>query len=173
MGHFFFVFVHLLCCKGRSLRCSPGQGNAGHCSVMLYMGEGLRGINGACSTLRWISVTPSTTHNQIGPLWCCFPGGWACVCSRTLWVSPRNSPVRLGVSPAAAASTPTGVFTQRLEALFPRAGALGCAVCCWVHQLQPCQPRSTICHLAGSASHRLARSPLCPTARLHPSCQAG
>ena len=49
--------------------------------------------------------------------------------SRPLWVSPTNSPVRLGVSPAAAASTPTGVFNQRFEALFPRAGALGCTVC--------------------------------------------
>ena len=39
-----------------------------------------------------------------------------------------NSPVRLGVSPAAA-STPTGVFNQRFEALFPHAGALSCAVC--------------------------------------------
>ena len=39
-----------------------------------------------------------------------------------------NSPVRLGVSPAAA-STPTGVFNQRFEALFPCAGALGCVVC--------------------------------------------
>ena len=34
----------------------------------------------------------------------------------------------LGVSPAAA-STPTGVFNQRFEALFPRAGTLGWAVC--------------------------------------------
>ena len=39
-----------------------------------------------------------------------------------------NSPVMLGVSPAAA-STPTGVFNQRFEALFPRDEALGCAVC--------------------------------------------
>ena len=39
-----------------------------------------------------------------------------------------NSPVRVGVSPASA-SIPTGVFTQRFEALFPHAGALGCAVC--------------------------------------------
>ena len=36
--------------------------------------------------------------------------------------------MRLGVSPAAS-STPTGVFNQRLEALFPCAGALGCVVC--------------------------------------------
>ena len=41
---------------------------------------------------------------------------------------PTTSPVRLGVSPAAA-PTPTGVFTQRFEVSFPRAGALGYAVC--------------------------------------------
>ena len=35
--------------------------------------------------------------------------------------------MRLGVSPAAT-STPTGVFNQRFEALFPRTGALSCAV---------------------------------------------
>ena len=96
--------------------------------MLLYMGEGSRGSNGACSTLCWISVTPSATHNPIGPLWCWFPSGWACACSRPLWVSSTTSPVRLGVSPSGA-STPTGVFNQRFEALFPRAGALGCAVC--------------------------------------------
>ena len=105
-----------------------GWGNAGSCAVMLYVGEGPRGSNGACSTLCQISVTPSTTHNQIGPLWCWFPSGWACACSKPLWVSPRTSPVRLGVSPAAA-PTPMSAFNQRSEALFPRAGALGYAVC--------------------------------------------
>ena len=39
-----------------------------------------------------------------------------------------TSPVRLGVSPAAA-PTPTGVFNQRFEALFLWAGALGYTVC--------------------------------------------
>ena len=56
------------------------------------------------------------------------PGVWAYVHSRTLWVSPVNAPVRLGVSPAAA-STPTGVFNQWFEALFTGTGALGCKVC--------------------------------------------
>ena len=51
-----------------------------------------------------------------------------CIYSRTLWVSPTTSAVRLGVSPAAA-STPMGVFNQRFESLFPRAGALVCMVC--------------------------------------------
>ena len=87
-----------------------------------------RGSNGACSTVCWISGTPSASHNQIGPLWCWFPSGWACAHSRSLWVSPRTSPVRLGVSPAAT-PTPRGVFNQMYETLFPRAGALGYSVC--------------------------------------------
>ena len=66
--------------------------------------------------------------HHIGPLWCWFPSGWACAHSRPLWVSPTTSPVRLGVSPAVA-PTPTGVFNQRFEALFPHAGALGYMVC--------------------------------------------
>ena len=82
------------------------------------MGEGPRGSNGARSPLYWISIFHSATHNQTGPLWCWFPSGWACAHSRPLWVSPTTSPMRLGVSPAAA-PTPTGVFNQRFEALFP------------------------------------------------------
>ena len=92
------------------------------------MGEGPGGSKGICSTLHRISVTPYSTHNQIGPLWCWFLSGWACARSRPLWVSPTTSPVRLGFSPAAA-PTPTGIFNQRFEALFPHAGALGCTVC--------------------------------------------
>ena len=92
------------------------------------MGEGPRGSNGARSTLHQTSILHSATHNQTGLLWCWFPSGWACACPRPLWVSPTTSPVRLGVSPAAT-PTPTGVFNQRFEALFPRAGALGCVVC--------------------------------------------
>ena len=95
---------------------------------MLCVGEGPIGKNGTCSTLCQISVTPFTTHNQIGPLCCWFPSRWAYACSRPLWVFPTTSPVRLGVSPAAA-PTPTGVFTQRFEALFRCAGALGCVAC--------------------------------------------
>ena len=83
------------------------------------MGEEPRGSNGARSTLHGILVTRCATHNQIGPLWCWFPSGWACACSRSLWVSPTTSLVRLGVSPTAA-STPTGVFSIRgLRLYFP------------------------------------------------------
>ena len=128
---------------------------------MLYVGEGPRGSHGACSTLCWISVTPSTTHNQIGPLWCWLLSGWACAHCRPLWVSPATSPVRLGVSPAAA-PTPAVVFTQRFEALFHRAGALGYAVCfatrC-LSGLSMCE-----CGAAGSASGQTA-CPVRPTLR--------
>ena len=87
-----------------------------------------------------VSVTPSATHNHIGPLWCWFLSGWACAHSRPLWVSPTTSPVRLGVSPAAA-PTPRGVFNQRFEALFRRrAGALGYVVC-----FAPCSSSWFIC----------------------------
>ena len=106
----------------------PGRGKTGCCAVTLYVGEGPRGSNSARSTLCQISVTPSATHSQIGPLWCWFPSGWACARPRPLWVSPTTSPVRLGVSPAAA-PTPKDVFNQRFEALFPSTGALGCTVC--------------------------------------------
>ena len=106
----------------------PGVGNTGHCAVTLYMGEGPRGSNGSCFTLLWISIFHSDTHNQTGSLWCWFPSGWACAHPRPLWVSPTTSPVRLGVSPAAA-PTPMGAFNQRSEALFPCAGALSYTVC--------------------------------------------
>ena len=129
LGHFFFfVLAHLLL-KGAEPKVFTGvQRNAGRCAVTLYVGEGPRGSNGARLTLLRISVFHSDTHNQTGPLWCWFPSGWACAHSRPLWVSPTTSPVRLGVSPAAA-PTPTGAFNQRFEALFPGAGALGYAVC--------------------------------------------
>ena len=127
LGHFFFLSWCICYFKGRSLRCSPGWGNAGCCAVMLYVGEGPRGSNGACSTLHWVSATPSASHNQIGPLWCWFLSRWTCAHSRSPWVSPTTSSVRLGVSPAAS-PTRTGVFNQRFEALFPRDRALGCVV---------------------------------------------
>ena len=79
-----------------------------HC----FWGSGLRGNSEACWALHQLSVTSPIPHKQIGLFWCWFPGGWFCVHSRTLWVSPTNSPMRLGVSPTA--STPTGVCSHRV-----------------------------------------------------------
>ena len=91
---------------------------------------------------------------------------------------PTTSPVRLGVSPAAA-PTPMGVFNQRFEALFPRAGALVCAVCFAPH-LSDCPALRhsesgplglSVCECAaeGSASARTACA-ICPTLRQSWSC---
>ena len=64
--------------------------------------------------LVWLSagfqLLPPLPTIKLGPSGADSPGRWVCVCSRTLWVSPVDSPVRLGVSPAA--STPAGVFSQ-------------------------------------------------------------
>ena len=113
----------------------------------------------ALALLCQFSVTPSATHNQIGPFWCCFLGGWVCVCSRPLCVSPANSPVRLGVSPAAA-STPTGVFNQWFEALFPHSGTLGYSVCHPVHQLLLRQPAAALLTLLHNLPPRWVRQSL-------------
>ena len=113
---------------------------------------------------------------------------WACARPRPLWVSPTTSPVRLGVSPAAA-PTPTGVFNQRFEALFPHAGALGCAVCFAAPHPVPPVLSMRECGATGSASGQTASpsrptlcqswschghvSPLHPGARLRPSYWSG
>ena len=158
-----------------------GRSNAGPCAVKLYVGEGPRGSNGACSTLHRTSVFHSATHNQTGPLRCWFPSGWAlCALPRPLWVSPTTSPVRLGVSPTAA-PTPTGIFNQRF-AWVARSASLSavCLVylCANVGLRGPtrCSACPVLCHsesgplglsvrecgAAGSASGQTA-CPICPT----------
>ena len=52
-------------------------------------------------------------------------GGW-CACSRTLWVFPTSSPVRLGFPPTA--SNPTGSFSPRLWDFISLHCNLGCTV---------------------------------------------
>ena len=50
-----------------------------------------------------------------------------CVRSRTPWVSPAKFSYEAGSF--SHRLNPTGVFSQRFEASFPCAGALGCVVC--------------------------------------------
>ena len=143
----------------------------------------------------WISIIHSDTHNQTGPLWCWFLSGWACAHSRPLWVSLMTSPVRLGVSPAAA-PTPTGVSIKGLRLYFPRAVALGCTVSfpprsglsmfecgaavCYPHSACPALCHSEYgplglsvreCGAAGSASGQTA-CPVHPTLRQSGSCHS-
>ena len=89
------------------------QGGATPLAVLwcCMWGRGQRGNNATCLALGWPSVTSPTTHKQIGPFWCWFPGEHVCVCSRALWVSPMSSPVRLRVFPTT--ETPTGFYCQK------------------------------------------------------------
>ena len=172
--------------SGRALGVpGAGRGNAGRWAVTVCGGGAER--EQWCPLRSPLDSNPSLRHPQSNwALWCWFPSGWACAHPRPLWVSPTTSPVRLGVSPAAA-PTPTGVFNQRIEALFPQAGALGCAVCFAPRHLSGLSVRE--CGTAGSASGQTAcpvcptlrqswsrhghASPLCPGARLRPSYRSG
>ena len=133
--------------------------------------------------------TPSATHNQIGPLWCWLLSGWACALSRPLWVSPKTSPVRLGVSPAAT-QPPWALSIRGLRLYFPelepwvtRSASLPdvpLVICgrMWCRRVLPATlpaPLSTTlspalwvylckCWAAGSASARTACA-ICPTLR--------
>ena len=155
---------HVCYFKGRSLRCSPGRGNAGRSAVTLYVGEGPTGSNGAGLTVLRLSIFHSATHNQTGPLWCWPPSKWARALSRPLWVSPTTPPVRPGVSPAAA-PTPRGALNQRFEVPLPRAGSPGC----WV-RLAARRPSGPSMGERGAAGrHPPLRPPRSPPPRVRPS----
>ena len=76
-----------------------------------------------------------------------------------------TSPVRLGVS-LAAAPTPTGVFNQWFEALFPHAGSLGWVVCLIPQWFLPVYPHVNV----GPPAPPAATSPGLPAAALPASC---
>ena len=124
-------------------------------------GRNLRGNHATCSALGWPSVTSSATNKQIGFFWCWYLGRWFSVHSRTLWVSPTNFPVRLGVSPAAA--TPTGFTVRGFEALFSHTGTLGCMVC-----VVPCSSQSICMQMWECLVHQ-PPSPSSPPATTLPS----
>ena len=144
-GPDFFVLVHLLLVRGEALGIR--QGGATHVTELwcCMWGWGPRENNGTCSALSWLSDTSPTTHKQTRPFWCWFPGGWVCVHSRTLWVSPMNSLVRLGVSPAT--TTPRGFDNLRFWSFISP---------CWNPQLHslshsPVVPPGLSTHKCGTA----------------------
>ena len=132
-------------------------------------GRGLRGNNAACWALTPLSVTSPATYKQIEPFWCWFPV-WVCVRSRTPWVSPTNSPVRLWVSLAAA--TLTGFFIQWFWGFISLHWTLG--FCSLSHS--PIVPPSLSAHECGTLGPPAAALPVRPlrlAAHLHPSYQSG
>ena len=76
LGLFFFSWC-VCYLKGRSLRCSPGRGNAGRCAVTLYVGRGREGamVPALLSTgfqtftpLPKIKLFPSGAGSRVGGL---------------------------------------------------------------------------------------------------------
>ena len=124
-----------------------------------------RGNNAACLALSQLSVTSPVTHKPIGPFWCWFPGGWVYVRSRTLWVPPTNSPVRLAVY--LTTTTATGFYSQRVW---------GFIFLCWnpgLHGLShstvvPLILSTCSCGTAQSSSHCLDACSLLPSCLFPP-----
>ena len=121
---------------------------------MLHVGEELKGSSGACSALCQFSVTPSTTHNQIRPLWCWFLGGWVCVHSRTLWSLQRTLLwsweflLLWPQAPQVFSISDLRLYFPNLELWVTPSVALS-TCCCLTGQVQLCSPCSTVRHLAG------------------------
>ena len=139
MGHIFCLSTPVSS-KGWNLRYSPGQGNL-HCFiVVLNVGEGSE--REQCYLLSSPLAFSHFLHclKANWALLVLIPGRCVCVHSRTLWVSPTNSPVRLGVS---AATTPTGFF-RGFEALFPHTGTLACVVCLTPQLFLPVYPHANV-----------------------------
>ena len=102
---------------------------------------------------------PSLLTSKLGLSGTDFLSGWFYVCSRTLWVSPVNSPVRLGVSPTTA--MPTGFYGQRFLGFISLHWNPG--LCGLSHSPFVSPNLSTHkCGTTQSASHCLALCPLLP-----------
>ena len=94
---------------------------------------------------------------------------WVGLCMPQASVDLSNDPSREAgsLSCCPPAPTATGVFNQRSEALFPRAGAPGCEVCFAPRCLSGLSVRE--CGAAGSARGQTA-CPVGPTLRQSGSC---
>ena len=108
---------------------------------------------------------------KLGPSGADFPSGWACVCTRTLWVSPPNSPVRLGVSPAVA-STPQVFSISGLRLCFPEPGWWSASRSSWFFYAQMWGMGSASDHATTPFVQQSARFCVQPGNRspVYPSC---
>ena len=147
--------------KGWNLRCSPGWGNPSHCVVKLYVGEGQRWNSATCSAhcnFQSLFLLPTS---KLGHSGADSPGRWVCVYSRTLWVSPMNSPMRF--------LNPHRFFqSEVLRLYFPTLGpwvaqSVSLPSCSsWFISTQMWDRPLLQLPLTCSSSHSLATSPLCP-----------
>ena len=145
--------------KGQRLSYSPGLGKPRGFVGVLYSGDVSEMEQYHLpSFLLVFSHFPAT--NKLGP-----SGADSWVGSRTLWVSPVNSPVRLGASPAI--STPTGFFSQRFWGFISLHWNLGLqGLSC-----SPVVPPSFLAHKHGTTTLPDAALPA-PVLQLPPCCKS-
>ena len=132
-------------------------------------GRGQRGNNDACSVLTLLSVMSPSTHKQIRLFWYWYPGGWVCVCSRTLWVSSNELYCEAGSF--SHHHNPHRFFQSEVWGFIsprwnPALWDLSCSPVV-PPSLSACKCVTTwsaSCHLAWSSSHCLAMG------SLHPGC---
>ena len=111
LGHIFLSWCTCYVLRGRALGIC--QGGTIHITVLwcCMWGRSHRGKQ-CCLFSSWLAFSHFLQYLQANlALLVLIPGWMVCLCSRTLWNSPVNSPVSLGVSPAA--STPIDFFSQR------------------------------------------------------------
>ena len=93
--------------------------------MALYVGEGSRGKDAACSALPGFQSLPLLPISKLGPSGADYrEAGF--ICSRTLWVSLTNS--LRGWEFLPLLQLPQVLSKRSLEALFSHAGTLGCVV---------------------------------------------
>ena len=155
-----------------------GQPTSLCCDAMLCGGGAQEGAMSLAQLFAYFQLLPQLPTSKLGPSGADSQvGGFVYILGPS--GSLQQTPVRLGVSHTA--STPTGVFSQRFEALFPH-------FVTWVSRsvlLPSCSSRF-ICtpmwdHLHWSAIRcftrtvirRLAAHPFHPATSLHPSYRSG
>ena len=165
-GPFFFFLSWRICyLKGRSLRCSPGRGNAGHCAVMLYVGEGPRGSNGARSPLHRISVFLSLCYPQSNWALLVLVPEWVGLCTPQAPVGASNDLSHEAGSLSCCCPNPHGRFQSEVWGFISPRWSPGLRVCFAPLHLSGLSVRE--CGIAGC--YPLLCLPLSPPLWVRPS----
>ena len=147
MGHFFclnMLYVTGICyyVRGKALGIRQGGTTSHCCIVALYVEDG--SVREQCLLL---GSRPAFSHfsryqQANWALLVLIPGGWGFVYTRTLWISPMNSPVRLEVS--LMATSPPQVFSISVLRLYFPVLELWVEQSLLVHQWLPHQPAAAL-----------------------------
>ena len=131
---YFFLYLHVCyVVRGGTLGIHQRGATQGVTELWLCMwGRHPTGNNAACLALSWLAFSHFPHYPQANWAALLLTPSWVHLrTSGTLWVSPMNSPVRLGVPPTAI---PPQVFTVRgFNGVLPHAGTLSGEVCLAPH----------------------------------------